>query len=610
MKLTLKCIYLVLFILLNGSIVAQSVFSGATGAIPDFPADTCFTLALNNIFPAYIDTTFGLQKVCLNIEHPSPQDLDITLIAPGNSSALISQQNGNDEEWEGVCFTMDAETSITAANNFFDAEFLPEDNLGAFNDGQLAVGLWQLCVTDVVEGNEGMLLNWQLHFNFDAADPVNAELQEICTTNTTYGCNCLDGGDNCFLLPDLTIVEALTLANFKEVTAAIKFNTAISNIGYGPLELYTSNKWYCEDTLLPGLEMCKDGQWPQQLIKQRVYRKFPDKTAGFDDSDAGFMPYQTIQGFNNRPQIVNWVENTIRIRGTDPDPLSWPVIINAYKTALCVDNTILCTESNMVCFSDDSNYHIDNLPNSRLGQNYACNSEKAGIAVGYAQFDSHDAEGQEIQFSATTCNGTYYLVTEFDPDSLITESNEFNNVSAVEIQLTEQVENCCEANFSAEQLVLNGSSIGFKDLSTPIPNNWLWNFGDGQSGNTQFPVIEYDEPGEYTVSLVIENELGCSSEVTKTITVEDLKVSVNEFFHKDIQLTILANDAIQLNLALPKLISVNLLSIDGKFINNIIVNEFLNEGVYTKALPAKQSGVYLLQIKTNEVIGYQKIILF
>jgi len=610
MKLVQLCFVIVLLMVFSGLAAAQSVFNGATGAIPDYPADTCFKLSLTNIFPAYIDTTFGLQKLCVSIEHPSPQDLNIILVAPDNSNVFISQQNGNGEEWEGVCFSMDASNSIKDANDFFDVEFLPENNLGELNNGQLAADLWQLCIADVVAGNAGQLNNWQLYFNFDAPNPISESLKEVCTTNTTFGCTCPDGGDNCFLFPDLIIAEALTLQNFTEVTGAVNFNTAIANIGYGPLEFYTSNQWYCNDTLLPNLSMCAAGNWPQQLVKQRVYRKFPNQKTGFVDFDAGFMSYQNIQNFNNRAQIKNWVQHTIRIKGSDTNPLNWPIIVEGEKTAFCIENTLQCTQSNLVCLNDNVNNNIENLPNSRLGQNYVCNSEKTGIAVGYSHSDSQNIEGQQLQFSAATCNGTYYLVSQFDPDSVIFELNEFNNVSAVEMELTQQTENCCEAQFLAKQLEMNGSFIHFEDLSVPIANNWLWNFGNGSTSNAQFPVAEYDAPGEYVISLTIENELGCTNSISKTITVNDVEVGINNFdFNTDAEIKILANKAIQLNLTSNKTISINLLNFEGKCIAHLSNNEFLNAGIHIKEMSEYIAGIYLLQIKIDGVFMYKKLIL-
>ena len=43
--------------------------------------------------------------------------------------------------------------------------------------------------------------------------------------------------------------------------------------------------------------------------------------------------------------------------------------------------------------------------------------------------------------------------------------------------------------------------VQFTDLSTGNPDDWLWNFGDGQTSTEQSPQHTYSSPGEYSVSL-------------------------------------------------------------------------------------------------------------
>jgi PKD repeat protein len=43
--------------------------------------------------------------------------------------------------------------------------------------------------------------------------------------------------------------------------------------------------------------------------------------------------------------------------------------------------------------------------------------------------------------------------------------------------------------------------VKFTDLSTPSPDGWLWDFGDGSTGTEQNPTHSYLQNGHYTVSL-------------------------------------------------------------------------------------------------------------
>ena len=48
---------------------------------------------------------------------------------------------------------------------------------------------------------------------------------------------------------------------------------------------------------------------------------------------------------------------------------------------------------------------------------------------------------------------------------------------------------------------------------------WHWDFGDGDTADTQHPSHTYDEPGEYTVTLTVTNALGSDSHTVSPITV-------------------------------------------------------------------------------------------
>ena len=54
--------------------------------------------------------------------------------------------------------------------------------------------------------------------------------------------------------------------------------------------------------------------------------------------------------------------------------------------------------------------------------------------------------------------------------------------------------------------------VSFTDLSTGSPDNWTWDFGDGNTSYEQNPVYVYTSPGSYTVRLVASNTAGSNSE--------------------------------------------------------------------------------------------------
>ncbi len=74
-------------------------------------------------------------------------------------------------------------------------------------------------------------------------------------------------------------------------------------------------------------------------------------------------------------------------------------------------------------------------------------------------------------------------------------------------------------------------NISFTDKSTGLPDSWKWNFGDGNTSTEQNPTHTYSKPGQYTVTLTVNNVAG-SSVVTKYSYISvanSMKVPVADF---------------------------------------------------------------------------------
>ena len=59
-------------------------------------------------------------------------------------------------------------------------------------------------------------------------------------------------------------------------------------------------------------------------------------------------------------------------------------------------------------------------------------------------------------------------------------------------------------------------SVEFTDCSLNVPLEWNWDFGDGMNSGEQNPMHIYQDPGIYSVTLIVTNEIGVD-----TITNED-----------------------------------------------------------------------------------------
>jgi len=74
--------------------------------------------------------------------------------------------------------------------------------------------------------------------------------------------------------------------------------------------------------------------------------------------------------------------------------------------------------------------------------------------------------------------------------------------------ICQEVFNPPNAAFSTDSEVTCSGTVQFTDESTDIPQEWLWDFGDGNTSEEQNPVHTYDDEGTYTVTLTVSNTLG------------------------------------------------------------------------------------------------------
>lgn len=66
---------------------------------------------------------------------------------------------------------------------------------------------------------------------------------------------------------------------------------------------------------------------------------------------------------------------------------------------------------------------------------------------------------------------------------------------------------------SSGQTGCTGASVQFSDLSTGAVS-WSWNFGDGNISSLQNPSHVYQSSGQFSVSLIVADALGCSANYT------------------------------------------------------------------------------------------------
>ncbi len=74
-----------------------------------------------------------------------------------------------------------------------------------------------------------------------------------------------------------------------------------------------------------------------------------------------------------------------------------------------------------------------------------------------------------------------------------------------------------QTNFNIESTDICNGTYQFNDLTLNAPTSWIWNFGDGNMSTESSPVYQYEEEGNYEVSLIACNDLGCDSLVQEEL---------------------------------------------------------------------------------------------
>jgi len=94
------------------------------------------------------------------------------------------------------------------------------------------------------------------------------------------------------------------------------------------------------------------------------------------------------------------------------------------------------------------------------------------------------------------------------------------------------------ADFEADtNHIRMGESIHFTDLTANNPTNWAWVFEGGTpaSSSLQNPVILYEEPGIYDVTLIVQNQFGSDTKIIQNYITVDSTIGIDELLKMGIR---------------------------------------------------------------------------
>jgi subtilisin-like proprotein convertase family protein len=167
MKITLS-----LSTLFFSAISFCQTFNGTGGNILDNQTLTK-NLTVSGLPTILNQNTFGLEQVCLDIDHTWDADVTVTLQSPdGTQIILFTGIGGDGNDFNNTCLRSDVTTQIATQGAPFNGTFKPMNSLGIANNGQNPNGVWKLLVNDNASGDQGTLNNWSITFGSNPAEYV------------------------------------------------------------------------------------------------------------------------------------------------------------------------------------------------------------------------------------------------------------------------------------------------------------------------------------------------------------------------------------------------------------------------------------------------------
>ena len=174
----------------------------------------------------------------------------------------------------------------------------------------------------------------------------------------------------------------------------LRFTTASTNIGAGPLELRA-------DPVAP------DGT-------RQVYQRVHDSAGVVTEQLIGVSDFDDNHWFFQVDPYARY-----RLRAVTPGDGVGDVVAEGIKASFCLL---------------DSTSHDLSLPGAPSARRYLNCQNVQGISVGWADIYSRHLEGQWIDITGVP-NGTYWLEAELDPENKFQEADETNNVTRIQVDV-------------------------------------------------------------------------------------------------------------------------------------------------------------------------------
>ncbi len=156
------------------------------------------------------------------------------------------------------------------------------------------------------------------------------------------------------------------------------------------------------------------------------------------------------------------------------------------------------------------------------------------------------------------------------------------------------------ANFEADTTHIRmGENIHFTDLTANNPTSWAWTFEGGTPtfSSLQNPVIIYEEPGIYDVTLIVQNQFGSDTKIIPDYITVDSTIGIDELLKKGMRIYPNPVAAGILTISAPeKIQQVQIYDFSGKLVTKIFPD---SKDVIINSTSFEQ-GIYLVKIITAQ----------
>lgn len=244
------------------------------------------------------------------------------------------------------------------------------------------------------------------------------------------------------------------------------------------------------------------------------------------------------------------------------------------------------------CAIEDSTFIVLNpLPIVDLGNDTAiCPNTSFSLDAGNAGATYLWSTGALTQTIDPSQDGIYSVI--------VTDANGCEGTDEIEITLFDAA-TVDGFNFTP-QFDIQSGLVAFAPINPQFVDEYLWDFGDGNTSTLQAPTNVYQASGNYTVSLSVTNECGTNdTSITirvdlvtgiKKVNSEHLLIDVYPVPAKDaLQVATKANDN--------RLESISIVNALGQ---EVQVNTNINQAATTLNLSSLADGNYYLKIKTKQ----------